>query len=85
MTTLTITEARLLGRVIDAADREVPVTWLTDSGQTITGVIRGLFPAQGQDVRDAQVRVSGTFEHLFTMAEVMAKVADGTMALDFRP
>jgi len=84
MTILTTQAVRELARVIDACDREVPVTW--ESGNAVlTGVIRHLHAGPAQDVWDLTVRVSGTFEFTFTMREVVAMVNEGTMALDYRP
>ena len=81
---ITASEVRALARVLDACDREVPVTW--ESGNAVvTGVIRHLHTGPRVDVREATVRISGTFEFTFPMAKVLEMVADGTMALDYRP
>lgn len=81
---LTVGQAIIIARIIDASQREVPVTWATDSGDIMTGVIRSLELKWGQDVREARVRVSATFEHWFDIADVIRMVNGGTFALDYR-
>jgi len=47
---ITAAEVRALARVLDACDREVPVTW--ESGNAVvTGVIRHLHTGPRVDVR----------------------------------
>ena len=81
---LTVGQAVVIGQILDACQRQVPVTWLTDSGDIMSGTIRSLDVKRGQDVREARVRVSATFEHWFDMADVMRKVEAGEFALDYR-
>jgi hypothetical protein len=81
---ITAAEVRALAKVIDACDREVPVTWASGNA-TLTGVIRHLHAGPSQDVRDLTVRISGIAEFTFPMADILTMVADGEMALDYRP
>lgn len=81
---ITAAEVRALARVIDACDREVPVVLVTASGAEITGVIRHLYVAPGVDVRDAMVRISGTFEREISMRKAVELVEAGMLALDYR-
>jgi hypothetical protein len=81
---LTVSAAITIGRIIDASQRQVPVTWLTESGNILTGTIRSLEVRSGQDVREARVRVSATFEHWFDMVDVIRMVDSGEFALDYR-
>jgi len=80
---LTVSQVRALAQVVDACDREVPVTWVSGDA-TLTGTIRHLYVGREQDVREVTVRISGTFEFTYPMAAILAMVADGEMALDYR-
>ena len=82
---LTVHELLTLAAIVDAGRAEVPVTWMTDSGDIKTGVIRPVQLPPSGEVRQAQVRVSATFEWLWPIAKVVAMVQDGRMALDYRP
>jgi hypothetical protein len=81
---LTVGQAVTIGLILDACQRQVPVTWLTESGNILTGTIRSLEVRSGQDVREARVRVSATFEHWFDMVDVIRMVDSGEFALDYR-
>lgn len=82
---LTVGQAVTIGRILDACQRQVPVTWLTESGDIMSGTIRNVEVSRGQDVREGRVRVSATFEHWFPMADVIRMVDAGEFALDYRP
>jgi hypothetical protein len=82
---LTVHELLTLAAIVDAGRAEVPVTWMTVSGDIKTGVIRPVQLPPSGDVRQAEVRVSATFEWLWPIADVVAMVQDGSMALDYRP
>ena len=84
-TVLTVSELLTLAAIVNAGRAEVPVTWETASGDIRTGVIRPVHLPPSGEVREAEVRVSATFEWLWPIAEVVAMVQDGTMALDYRP
>jgi len=82
---LTVRDLLTLAAIVNAGCAGVPVTWETVSGDIKTGIIRPVqLPASG-DVRQAEVRVSATFEWLWPIAKVVAMVQDGRMALDYRP
>ena len=85
MSVLTVAEVVTLAAIVDASRRQVPVTWIGESGDTLTGTMRSLEISRGQDVRECRVRVSATFEHWFPMAAVVKMVDDGEFALDYRP
>ena len=83
---LTVRDLLTLAAIVNAGRAEVPVTWVTVSGDIKTGVIRPVeLPSFDADVRQATVRVSATFEWLRPITEVVAMVQDGSMALDYRP
>ena len=82
---LTVRDLLTLAAIVNAGRTGVPVAWETASGDIKTGVIRPVQLPSSGDVRQAEVRVSGTFEHLWPIAEVVAMVQDGTMALDYVP
>jgi len=83
---LTVRELLTLAAIVNAGRAEVPVAWVTVSGDIKTGVIRPVeLPSFDGDVRQAMVRVSATFEWLWPITEVVAMVQDGSMALDYRP
>ena len=82
---LTVHELLTLAAIVDAGRAGVPVTWETASGDIKTGVIRPVQLPSSGEVREAEVRVSATFERLWPIAEVVAMVQEGSMALDYRP
>jgi len=84
-TVLTVSELLTLAAIVDAGRAGVPVTWEAASGDIRTGVIRPVQLPSSGEVREAEVRVSATFEWLWPIAEVVAMVQDGTMALDYVP
>jgi hypothetical protein len=84
MTVLTVRELTTLAKIVDASRREVPVTWNGMAGRILTGTIRSLELPADNDVRQAQVRVSATFEHYWPIAEFARMVESGDMALDYR-
>ena len=84
-TVLTVSELLTLAAIVDAGRAGVPVTWEAASGDIRTGVIRPVQLPSSGEVREAEVRVSATFEWLWPITEVVAMVQDGTMALDYVP
>lgn len=79
-----------LAWVIHAAEREAPVRRLTGDGDVIEGVARRLvispdnsaFPGRGHDVRDCYLRVSGTFERFWPVAELVEQFGTGELVFD---
>ena len=84
-TVLTVRDLLTLAAIINAGCAGVPVAWETDSGDLKTGVIRPVQLPPSGEVREAEVRVSGTWEYLWPIADVVAMVQGGSMALDYRP
>ena len=82
---LTVRDLLTLAALVDAGHAGVPVAWVTDYGDVKTGVIRPVQLPSSGEVREAEVRVSSTFERLWPIAEVVAMVQEGSMALDYRP
>jgi len=82
---LTVHDLLTLAAIVNAGRTEVPVAWVTDYGDVKTGVIRPVQLPSSGEVREAEVRVSSTFERLWPIAEVVAMVQEGSMALDYRP
>jgi hypothetical protein len=81
---LNLNDALALATVLDAVKRNARVEWLSD-GRALDGVARhfvrdpenAYFLGDDDDVRDAYVRVSSTFEHFFPVTELLAKVRSG--------
>lgn len=83
--TLNLNELRTLTVLYDAVKSNASVEWLDDNNNHHEGVARhfvrdpenAFFLNDDDDVRDAYVRVSSTFEHFFPVRELLAKVRLG--------
>lgn len=87
----TINDLLDIGRIADACIGNKPVTFLADNGDTYTMTARalcandsGMFLAGSDDVRDAYVWFSGTFERFIPMAEMLSLLRGQRVALDYR-
>lgn len=87
--TLNLNELTALATVLDAVKRNARVEWLDDNGNLHDGVARhfvrdsanAYFLGDGDDVRDAYVRVSSTFEHFLPVTDVVRLVREGKFAV----
>lgn len=88
----TLQEVLQLAPLVDAVQRNAKVTVAIDGdvGRLLEGTLRaftpegsGAFWRNDEDLWEAYVRVSATFEHWFTVKELVAGVRDGTVALDY--
>lgn len=85
--TLTEPDVRKLHTILEAATNHSTITWETESGSVLRGVARrvdrydGETYSGGDDIRDQFLHVSSTMEHWFPIHQVLAKVADGSMAI----
>lgn len=74
---LTLQTAKALGEIIDLAQRGARVKWLVENDNIMTGVMRSVGDAQGNflraddDIREAFVRVSATFEHFIPVMDMV--------------
>ena len=80
---LTLREAIAIASIIDAAQRGVRVAKLHDDGHVTYGVARSIggnadsgfpFARNDQDVRDLYLRVSGTMEYAWSIADMVDKI-----------
>ncbi|SRR6266699_2623487 len=92
MRTLTVWGAVNLGNVVRAAQQNKRVAWiLNGSGDVITGTARSIGDVQGNfasetdDVRDCFLRITtdAGWEHFMPIKEVLDRVADMEMSLDY--
>jgi hypothetical protein len=85
---LNLNDALALATVLDAVKRNARVEWLAEGRAdlgTVDGVARHLvrdpenayFLGDEDDVRDAYLRVSSTFEHFLPVRDVLRLVREG--------
>ena len=86
---LNLSDALGLAVVLDAVKRGARVEWLDENGNVHDGVARHLVKDPGSvaflhdadEVRDAYLRVSSTFEHFLPVRDVLALVREGKFAV----
>lgn len=89
--TLTMQEAVTLAAIIDAAQRNAHVGYLTDNGDVVTGTVRSIGDERGnflrsdEDVRNAYVRItlSSGFEVFRPIGDVAADIRETTFVIDY--
>lgn len=84
--TVTLRDVQELATVLEFCQHNRPVRWLTDSGNILDGVARsvgdekGYFLRNDDDIRDAYVRISGTFEYFLPIRDVCELIRRGEFA-----
>lgn len=87
---LTMTDAVHLEIVLSAAQGNKYVARLIDD-KVVHGTARSIGDERGnfltnqEDIRDGYLRVSGTFEFFWPVAELMDEAGEGTFVTDYQP
>lgn len=89
--TLNLRDAVALGTILRAAQSNAAVSWLSDdSGALISGTARHIvrdpetayFLHDDEDVRDAYLRISATFEYFLPVRRLIEKVHTGEFVIE---